>query len=153
MGVVGFVLAPPPGQRFPKRLRSWTLLVLALVVLAVLIFVGYVLYEAPQLSLIPPDILAQGATGAQPKLNLTNVTTPEQKAMVQRGRYLYTVASCALCHGASGSGGAKISWQAMGTLWTRNITPDLETGIGTWSDVEIERAIRRGVSRDGHALH
>ncbi len=153
VGLVAFVLAPPPGQRFPKRLRSWILLVLALVVLALLIFVGYALYEAPQLSLIPPDILVQGATGTQPKLNLTSVTTPEQKAMLQRGQYLYTVASCALCHGARGSGGAKISWQAMGTLWTRNITPDSETGIGTWSDAEIARAIRGGVSRDGYALH
>lgn len=153
VGLVAFILAPPPGRRFPKRLRSWILLVLALVVLALLMFVGYALYEAPQLSLIPPDVLAQSATGAQPKLNLTSVSTPEQKVMVQRGRYLYMVASCALCHGASGSGGAKVNWQAMGTLWTRNITPDPETGIGTWSDAEIARAIRSGVSRDGYALH
>ena len=104
-GLVAFVLAPPPGQRFPKRLRSWIFLILALVGLALLIFVGYTLYELPQLSLIPPDILAQGASGEQPALNLAAVTTPEQRAMVQRGQYLYTVASCALCHDESGSGG------------------------------------------------
>ena len=33
-----------------------------------------------------------------------------------------------------------------------NITPDPETGIGTWSDDEIARAIREGVRRDGSAL-
>ena len=38
-------------------------------------------------------------------------------------------------------------------LWVRNITSDLDTGIGTWSDAEVERAIRSGVSRDGYPLH
>jgi mono/diheme cytochrome c family protein len=65
--------------------------------------------------------------------------TPEQAALSARGRYLYTVASCALCHGNEGAGGAKISWTAFGTLWSRNITPNRETGIGAWSDREIAR--------------
>ena len=47
----------------------------------------------------------------------------------------------------------KVSWKPMGTLWVRNITPDSETGIGKWSDAEISRAIRSGVSRDGYQLH
>ena len=39
-----------------------------------------------------------------------------------------------------------------GRLCIRNITPDEETGIGAWTDGEIARAIREGVSRDGDAL-
>ncbi len=39
-----------------------------------------------------------------------------------------------------------------GRLCIRNITPDVETGIGGWSDGEILRAMREGVSRDGEAL-
>jgi mono/diheme cytochrome c family protein len=39
-----------------------------------------------------------------------------------------------------------------GRLCIRNITPDVETGIGAWTDGEIARAIREGVSRDGEAL-
>ena len=39
-----------------------------------------------------------------------------------------------------------------GRLCIRNITPDVETGIGSWSDGEIARAIREGVSRNGEAL-
>lgn len=39
-----------------------------------------------------------------------------------------------------------------GRLCIRNITPDVETGIGGWTDGEIARAIREGVSRDGEAL-
>jgi hypothetical protein len=39
-----------------------------------------------------------------------------------------------------------------GRLCIRNITPDVESGIGGWSDGEILRAMREGVSRDGDAL-
>jgi Cytochrome c len=39
-----------------------------------------------------------------------------------------------------------------GGIWIPNITPDVETGIGAWSDDEIMRAIRDGVARDGHFL-
>jgi hypothetical protein len=46
-----------------------------------------------------------------------------------------------------------VSWKPFGTLWTRNITPDRETGIGAWSDAEVARAIRSGISRDGRPLH
>jgi mono/diheme cytochrome c family protein len=98
---------------------------------------------------IPPTVVAR----PKPVLNLANGTRPEQKAMAERGQYLYTIASCALCHGDDGRGGVKISWRPMGTLWVRNISSDPDTGIGTWSDAEVARAIRSGVSRDGYALH
>lgn len=39
-----------------------------------------------------------------------------------------------------------------GRLCIRNITPDVDTGIGSWTDGELARAIREGVSRDGEAL-
>lgn len=39
-----------------------------------------------------------------------------------------------------------------GRLCIRNITPDVETGIGAWTDGEILRAMREGISRDGEAL-
>src|SRR5208337_389528 len=52
-----------------------------------------------------------------------------------------------------GRGGLKVSWVPFGTLWSRNITADTATGIGAWSDAEIVRAVRSGVSRNGRALH
>jgi hypothetical protein len=42
---------------------------------------------------------------------------------------------------------------AFGTLWSRDITPDRDTGIGAWSDREIARAVRSGVTPDDRALH
>ncbi len=121
--------------------------------LALLVTLAYVFYELPLLSVIPPDQIVAGATAGIPKLNAALLTAPEQTALAQRGRYLYTVASCALCHGNDGRGGYKVSWKPMGTLWSRNITSDPEAGLGKWSDSEIARAIRSGVSRNGYQLH
>jgi mono/diheme cytochrome c family protein len=102
---------------------------------------------------IPAEQIAQTVTASIPRPAPAGVASPEQAALATRGRYLYTVASCALCHGDDGAGGAKISWAPFGTLWTRNITPDRETAIGAWSDREIARAVRSGVAPDGRVLH
>ena len=82
----------------------------------------------------------------------TGSMAAERVHMVERGHYLYSV-SCALCHGTDGSGGTPLSWKPSGTLWTRNITAHPQAGVGAWSDRELERAIRSGVSRDGRQLH
>jgi hypothetical protein len=57
--------------------------------------------------------------------------------------------SCTICHGTDGSGGTPISWKPIGTLWTRNITAHSQAGVGAWTDAELKRAIRSGISRDG----
>jgi mono/diheme cytochrome c family protein len=152
LGVIAFVFAAPPGRRLPKRPLGWVLAALAVLGLSACGLVGAAIYRLPQLELIPPEIIAGGGGAALPRPLPANLKTPEQAALAARGWYLYSVASCALCHG-DGSGGAKISWRPFGTLWSRNITPDPTTGIGQWSDAEIARAIRSGVSRDGRALH
>ncbi len=110
-------------------------------------------YHYPALSLIPPEEIAKSTVGAVPAVNADSRDTPELKAMAERGKYVYTVASCAFCHGPRGSGGSKVSWDVFGTLFVPNITQDVETGIGAWSDAEIQRAVRSGVSRSGRPLH
>lgn len=40
-----------------------------------------------------------------------------------------------------------------GTLYSTNITPDVETGIGNWSFTAFDRAMRQGISRDGRHLY
>ena len=40
-----------------------------------------------------------------------------------------------------------------GALYSTNITPDPDTGIGNWSYTAFERAMREGISRDGHHLY
>ena len=40
-----------------------------------------------------------------------------------------------------------------GTIFSSNITPDAETGIGRWSEAAFQRAMRSGVNREGQHLY
>ncbi|WP_298881521.1 c-type cytochrome [uncultured Bradyrhizobium sp.] len=78
-------------------------------------------------------------------------------AAVERGRYLTNAADCGSCHTVPGSdrpfsGGRPIE-TPFGVLVAPNITPDRETGIGAWTDEELEAALRKGVRRDGKWLY
>lgn len=100
---------------------------------------------------------------SRPAPNTTVAVTPER---VERGRYVYTLAACDSCHSPSDEtrqfrpvieamrgSGQLLDFEGLpGRVYARNITPDLETGLGKWSDGEKIRAIREGISRDGHAL-
>jgi mono/diheme cytochrome c family protein len=73
-----------------------------------------------------------------------------------RGEYLARAGDCVACHSAPGgrafAGGLKMG-TPVGTITTTNITPDIETGIGTYTLKEFDRALRDGVARDGHRLY
>ena len=83
---------------------------------------------------------------------------------VDRGRYLVRAAQCALCHTSISAengaydtawymaGGMRVSVYPWGVWYSRNITPDDETGLGRWSEEEIVRAVIRGIAKDGRRL-
>jgi mono/diheme cytochrome c family protein len=75
--------------------------------------------------------------------------------LVAKGEALAGGGYCAACHTAKG-GQAFAGGYAMatpfGVIYSTNITPDPETGIGTWSEAAFRRAIHEGVSRDGSHL-
>jgi mono/diheme cytochrome c family protein len=77
-------------------------------------------------------------------------------ASVARGRQLAAVGDCMSCHTAAQgrpyAGGAPLQ-TPFGTLYSTNITPDAQTGIGAWSVAAFTRAMREGVARDGHLLY
>ncbi|CAI0894465.1 molybdopterin-dependent oxidoreductase [Serratia ficaria] len=77
-------------------------------------------------------------------------------ATLERGRQLAAAGDCAVCHtaaeGATNAGGLAME-TPFGTLYSTNITPDVETGIGNWSFTAFERAMRQGISRDGRHLY
>jgi len=123
---------------------------------AALLIVGLVvgiIVRLPALAVIPPEQIADAVAGGIPHPDPERLSDPAQRALVERGRYLYTIASCALCHGPDGAGGAKLSWRVLGTVWARNLTPDRDTGLGAWTDGEIARAMRSGIAKDGRPLH
>jgi mono/diheme cytochrome c family protein len=76
--------------------------------------------------------------------------------LVKRGEYLVHAEMCGLCHTQvnkdmiySGdeyylAGGMGVPVYPHGVYVSRNLTPDVETGIGSWSIAEIAHAIRNG---------
>lgn len=75
---------------------------------------------------------------------------------IKRGEYLARASDCVACHTAEGgepfAGGLPFK-TPMGTLYSTNITPDKETGIGNWSDEEFMRALREGKGKHGENLY
>jgi len=143
-GIAAFVIAAPPGRRVPRTAREWVVTVLAVIAAGVITALAAIIVRLPTLGVIPPTEIVAATAGRIPRA---------EGDLAERGRYLFTVASCALCHGGDGAGGAKLSWKPMGTVWARNLTADRETGLGAWTDAEIARAIRSGIAKDGRALH
>ena len=99
---------------------------------------------------------------ARPLTNRSFERTPERLA---RGRYLVNgIGECFACHspyesnapgwppvrGKEGSGLSGFS-SSPGVV-AANLTPDRETGIGNWTDDMLARAIREGISHDGHLI-
>ena len=78
------------------------------------------------------------------------------QALIERGRYLTVASDCTACHTVKGgqpfAGGLPFKLP-FGTIYSTNITPDKETGIGSWSDAEFVRAMRHGVGKDGQNLY
>lgn len=79
----------------------------------------------------------------------------DQKA-VEQGAYVAVLSDCVACHTAKGgqpyAGGLPLE-TPIGTLYTTNITPDPETGIGKYSYEDFERAVRRGIRKDGKTMY
>jgi mono/diheme cytochrome c family protein len=76
--------------------------------------------------------------------------------LVTRGAELAALGDCDVCHTAPGgrefAGGLGIP-TPFGTIYSTNITPDADTGIGQWSEAAFQRALRHGVARDGAYLY
>ena len=134
------------------RIRIVVVLVIAvLIVLAVISWKSF----APG-----PMAFAGGLTVALADYHGANPTgVPAVLAnadQVKRGEYLAHAADCMVCHTALGraqyAGGLAIPLP-FGTIYSPNITPDRETGIGSYSDQDFLKAVQRGIRRDGARLY
>ena len=95
------------------------------------------------------DFKGSDPTGAP--ANLANAD------LIARGEYLTRAADCAACHTAPGgkpfAGGLPFKLPMIGTIYSTNLTPDSETGIGAWSDKEFLKALHQGIGKDGKHLY
>jgi hypothetical protein len=127
--------------------------------------VGIVVLGVVALAAVGAGWLMWKKPAQRPAPELRVEITPER---VARGKYLVRhVGICLDCHSArTGQWGLPFDLTregAYGLVWDEkmhfpgrvaaaNLTPDLETGLGVWSDGEVIRAIREGVDRNGKAL-
>jgi mono/diheme cytochrome c family protein len=118
----------------------------------------------PSQGVLPSQPGTQQSTSLKPAVNvrpLTDYKFERSAARLARGRYLVNgIGECFACHGPfdlnapgwppirgkEGSGFKFASWVAP------NLTPESETGAGTWTDDMLARAIREGIAHDGHFL-
>jgi mono/diheme cytochrome c family protein len=85
---------------------------------------------------------------------LSAADIPQHTADLANGEKLYNAAGCRSCHKPSPdlkdvdanlpAGGAPLK-TPVGTFYPLNLTPDAETGIGNWSDLEFVNAVQRGI--------
>lgn len=109
---------------------------------------------------IPIVIVVIGAAITWRAFSLSVEARPDVPAtpeMVERGRYLVQAGDCVACHTAPGgepfAGGRLFDLGKMGKLYSPNITPDKETGIGNWSDTDFRSAMHLGIGKDGKRLY
>ncbi|MGH6670590.1 MAG: c-type cytochrome [Xanthobacteraceae bacterium] len=89
--------------------------------------------------------------GGVSRADESGVTPP-----MSRGEYLARAGDCVSCHSVPGgkafAGGLKMG-TPLGNIYSTNITPDPQTGIGSYSLADFARAVRQGVAKDGHHLY
>ena len=82
--------------------------------------------------------------------------TAADAASIERGRYLAVAADCTACHTAPGgkpfAGGLALD-SPLGAIYSTNITPDREAGIGKFTLDDFDRAVRRGIDDEGVTLY
>jgi mono/diheme cytochrome c family protein len=94
----------------------------------------------------------------RPAIETIEPPTPQsfEPALVKRGRDLAAIGNCSDCHtakdGKAFAGGLPVP-TPFGAIYSSNITPDPDTGIGRWSEAAFQRAMRSGVDRAGRHLY
>ncbi|WP_083654973.1 cytochrome c [Burkholderia sp. SRS-W-2-2016] len=103
----------------------------------------YVTFPAPAALAAPPATAAPAPSSAD-------------AALIGHGAYLARVADCVACHTAKDgkpfAGGLRLQ-TPIGAIYSTNITPDKETGIGGYSLEDFDRALRQGISKRGYTLY
>jgi mono/diheme cytochrome c family protein len=137
------------------RTRRYTLIGIAAILAVILVAFLWMVVLAPH----PMDfaggkhVQLTAYQGADP----TGVPAELKGAsLVQRGEYLARAADCAACHTAEGGApyaGGRAFVLPFGTLYSTNITPDKETGIGNYSDADFLDAVHKGLGRDHTKLY
>lgn len=116
------------------------LTVVGVLALVFLVAVGYVLWMAKPWQRLQPS----------------TIRGPVANDVLSRGEYLARAGDCVACHTAPGGvefAGLRAMPTPFGNIYSPNITPDDETGIGTWTADEFYRMMHTGISKSGQLLY
>jgi len=142
------------GAQRGSRTKHYLQWILAAVILVVVSVFGWIIFAPGPTDFAGGRHVAlasyqgQDPTGVPPQLKAASA--------VERGEYLTRAADCVVCHTAKNGvpfAGGLAFVLPFGTLYSTNITPDAETGIGKYSDVEFLGALHKGVGRDHTPLY
>jgi len=105
-------------------------------------------------------LAAAGFAMLSQRSEIAAIEPPQRAAfdhdLIKKGANLAAIGNCDVCHtvpgGAAYAGGRAIP-RPFGTIYSTNITPKPDTGIGRWSEAAFRRATREGVARDGRHLY
>ncbi len=138
----------------PARSGHPILWTLAILVAAAAAFAGYLVF-APG-----PTAFAGGKRVALADYHGNDPTgVPDElksASLVERGEYLTRAADCGVCHTAKGGepfAGGRAFVLPFGTMYSTNITPDADTGIGAYTDADFLNALHKGVGRGNVNLY
>ena len=141
-----------------KKILKWVGIILGVLVVAG--FLGF-LYFIPPFDFIPPEEFVKQTTSAGPFLD--GIKDPVERMLAERGKYLVTSLDCSGCHTPQGdagpnwneymAGGVKTSFRGYQTFFTRNLTPDKETGLARRTDEQVQRVLRTGLLPEGRVAH
>jgi mono/diheme cytochrome c family protein len=108
-------------------------------------------------------VLAAAVVGVLALLNVDDHSGQQQSAVavnpaeqITRGAYLVRAGDCMACHTARGGkelAGGRAIQTPFGAVYSPNVTPDKETGIGAWSADDFWQALHNGKSKDGSLLY
>jgi len=97
-----------------------------------------------------------GCAGAPATTAQTPAPTTFDAAQIAKGAQLSAIGDCRVCHTAEGGrpfAGGRALPTPFGTLYSTNITPDADAGIGRWSRDDFRRAMHEGIDRVGRHLY
>lgn len=118
------------------------------------------LYFIPPFTAASPDSFITPERNAAP--SLSGIADPAEKIIAERGKYIVMNSGCAGCHTPQGdqgpdwdrylAGGMKVVDKGFGAVYTRNLTPDPETGLARRSFDDVQRILRTGLNTEGRII-
>ncbi|MFC0401338.1 c-type cytochrome [Paraburkholderia rhizosphaerae] len=137
-----------------RRLQRHRVVNMATLAAAFSLFALYIAWlEVHGADAVRNDELPMAVAAARGPAELDGADSTE---LAKRGEYLARAGNCFGCHTSDRSrpfaGGVAMNTR-FGTIYTPNITPDADTGIGQWSNADFLRAMHEGVGKTGERLY